>query len=78
MDNAAELLEYAELDGTEWGEAMESLCAVKRHEGAYGSRFVFLVDAEIATQLKYAKTHSTIVTNVKTVSYPVKTLEWNT
>lgn len=77
MDNATELLTYAELDGAEWGEAMERLCTLARYKYAYSPRFMFLLDAEIAKHLKYAKEHAQIITHVETTSHPVTILKWS-
>jgi hypothetical protein len=73
-----ELLEYANLDGTEWGEAMEALCNVaQRGRGYLDDAFSALVLAEIDKELEYVRANTEIVEETETITRATKTLEWH-
>jgi hypothetical protein len=73
-----ELQEYADLDGTEWGEAMEALCNLAcRGRGYLDEEFMSGVLEEIGKELTYVRDNAIIVDETETIIRTVKSLEWN-
>ena len=78
---AEELTQYAELEGSELGEACELLVALSRHYEDYLTKdFIKVLRVEMFEQLENFKASSKIVERTETVSYnrTFKELEWLT
>lgn len=72
-----DLLLYASLDGTEWGETLEALCHLARYRDHVSEELANALDKEMAEQLQYAKSHCRIVETPHTYSRVERSLEWN-
>lgn len=70
------LTECAELDGTEWGEAMTCLVALYRNaHGVLGDELTAAMESELLLQIEWAEEHCTIVNRVETHEIHFKELE---
>jgi len=75
---AEELRRYAELDGTEVGQACNLICTLATSYGDYiGDEFKEAVYKEIETQLNFFKKNCKIVSETIPVQRTVYDLEWN-
>ena len=75
---AEELRRYAELDGTEVGEACNLICTLATSYGDYiGDEFKEAVYKEIEAQLNFFKNNCKIVSEIIPVQRTVYDLEWN-
>jgi hypothetical protein len=72
---AKDLQEYAELDGTEWGEAMTLLCQLQRYEGYINDKLFKQVQKEIKSQLAAISQQFIIVEDTETFTRKFKRLE---
>ena len=79
MDNETNetLLEYAELDCTEWGETIEALVHLSKYKDYISDELAALLSKEIHNSLEYAKRHSTITKTTTTMTREVTNLEWH-
>lgn len=78
MRSAVEtLVEYAECDGTEWGETILALANLWRYYDYLSEDLQKALDKEIADQLEYIKQNCRIVEEEETFTRTVKTIEWN-
>lgn len=71
------LEEYAELDGTEWGEAMMLLCSLQGHRAYLSTELLIALQQEIDTNLANVKENATVTTTTEYYSHQVKHLDWN-
>lgn len=70
------LAECAELDGTEWGEAMTCLVALYRNaHGVLGDELTAAMEDELLQQIEWAEEHCTIVEHVETREVRFRELE---
>lgn len=70
------LADCAELDGTEWGEAMTCLVALYRNaHGVLGDDLAAAMEDELLMQIEWAEEHCTIVDRVETREVRFKELE---
>jgi len=75
---AEELRRYAELDGTEVGEACNLICTLATSYSDYiGDEFKEAVYKEIEAQLNFFKNNCKIVSEIIPVQQTVYDLEWN-
>lgn len=72
-----ELEVYAELEGSELGEACLKLCGLVGHEHIFSSDFTEALKKEILEQVKYFKENTKIITGVRQEIREVVELEWN-
>ena len=72
------LADCAELDGTEWGEAIGCLVDLYRNtHGVLGDDLVIAVEDELLLQIEWAEAHCTIVEHVELREVRFKELEVN-
>lgn len=71
-----ELLKYAEIDATEWGETMELLVQLSNRLDHVSDDLANLVRKEVNDCLEYAKSNSEIVETTSTKTYTYKELVW--
>ena len=69
------LIEFAELDGTEWGEMILAIDALWGRRDYIDEKTKKALEKEITEQWKWAKENLTIVESVETITRPVRTLE---
>ena len=70
------LKDYADLDGTEWGEAMSLLEQLARYSEYLNPEFAKALEIEIADQLQYVVDNAHIVESTETYTRTVRELEW--
>lgn len=75
--NIEELLKYAELENTEWGEGMQTICTLAAYSYLFSDKFAKQLDKEIETALAYAKKHAKIVESQETITRRFTELEWD-
>ena len=71
------LSDYADLDGTEWGEAMTLLTQLNQYSDYLNTDFARALTTEIADQLLYVQEHTRIVENTETYTRTVREIEWD-
>lgn len=74
-EDYARVLEFAELDGTEWGEMILEIDRLWSYRSHMSTSLTKELEAEMRRQWKWAKNNLTIVESVETFSRPVRTLE---
>lgn len=72
-----DLLKYAELDGTEWGETLQILCNLASYRDYISEELAAALDKEMSDQLQYAKSHCRIVEVPHTYTRTSQELEWD-
>lgn len=78
MSDYEELMEYARLDGSEWGESAEALCnAYRVGRTFFSDELQDLLSKEIADWLTNVRENATIVEESETITRTVKSLEWD-
>jgi hypothetical protein len=77
MTTEDELMIYAKLDGTEWGETMDALCHLAGYKSYISEKLGKMLTKEISDNLKYAKKHCKIVETVETRTVTIKEIEWS-
>tara|TARA_R110000868_G_scaffold159061_5_gene387527 strand:+ start:49 stop:333 length:285 start_codon:yes stop_codon:yes gene_type:complete len=77
-EHARFLEEYAEMDGTEWGEACHMLCRLVGRFDMFSSDFQQTVFTELDEWVSYVKENVTIetTTETETVTREIKELHW--
>jgi len=75
-DKIDELREYALLDGTEWGEMIEALCAIAERRSYISDELAEMVMKEIDAELTNVKACAIIEEEEFTTTHKVKTLVW--
>jgi len=70
-----ELMTFAELDGTEWGEMLQSLNALYRCRSMISSELATAIDAEIESNHEWAVNNLEIITEVEMVPRTTRRLE---
>lgn len=70
-----DLQEYAELDGTEWGEAMTLVCQLYGYEGYINDKLFKQLEKEIKSQLAAISQQFIIVEDTETITRKFKRLE---
>ncbi len=76
MDNDEELLEYANLEGTEFGEYCILLCSISRYYYLSPDNLVKLIDEEKERLLSHFKENSKIVNRKEVRETTFQELEW--
>lgn len=71
-----ELTEYADLDGTEWGETASALLRLWQMRTLLSEEFLSALEKEIREWLEHVKENTTITEHEQTHTYKVKELEW--
>jgi hypothetical protein len=74
---SAELMPYAELEGSEVGEVCDLMVQLSGYEPYISAAFSKALEKEMTSQLKYFKANTKIVEEIEEVKHPVKRLEWN-
>jgi hypothetical protein len=71
-----ELEKYAELEGSELGEALADLCHIANYADYLSDVFSKAVEKEIIYQLDFLKNHTKIIKRQYTQEYTHEELEW--
>ena len=71
-----ELQEYAELDGTEWGELIQGLEHLYHYRDYMSSELAEALNFEIDLQWSAAKEFCVIVQNTETTTHTTRELIW--
>ena len=69
------LIDFAELDGTEWGEMLQSLNALYRCRSAISKELADAIDKEIDSNYEWATNNLEIITETEMVPRTTKRLE---
>lgn len=77
MEIVSKLQNYAQLEGTELGEACSLLCRLYNYSPYLGESFNKSLLDEIRGQLHNFVAHSKIVTRVETTKLNIQELEWD-
>ena len=79
MSNDLELEDYANLEGTEYGEYCRQLVRIRQFNTDYGmgEEFSVALEKEIYDRLAYFEEHAVIKTETKTFTREVEILEWD-
>ena len=76
MHAIEELEKYAELEGSELGEAIKGLCDLANNSDYVSKDFAKSIEKEVNYQLNYFKKNTKIVTNTRTETYEYEELDW--
>jgi hypothetical protein len=74
-EDYTQLIEFAELDGTEWGEMILEIDRLWQYRSHMGVGLTKALESEMRAQWKWAKNNLTIVETTETITRPVRTLE---
>lgn len=69
--------EFAELDGTEWGEMIGALCAMAGRIDLLSYEMADVLMKEIAENAEYVRQHAKIVETTETYTRTVRDIEWD-
>ena len=75
IDKLEELMEFAVLDGTEWGEMLQSLGALYEYRTFVSKELATAIDAEIISNHEWAIANLQIITETEMVPRITKRLE---
>ena len=75
-DYIEELKKYAELEGSELGEALGDLCHIANYADYLSDEFSKAVEKEIIYQLDFLKKHTRIIKRQYTQEYTHEELDW--
>ena len=76
-DDIEFLREYAELDGTEWGEMIGSLCILAGRVDLLSDELAAVLAKEIADNAEYVRQHAKIITVTETFTRTTADIEWD-
>lgn len=76
-DDIEFLREYAELDCTEWGEMIGSLCILAGRIDMLSDEMAAALAKEIADNAEYVRQHAKIVTVTETLTRTTADIEWD-
>jgi len=76
MDKIEELREYAKIEGSELGEALELLCEIDNLKDYLSSAFGKAIEKEINYELNFMKNNTKIVVREYTQTNEYKELVW--
>ena len=76
IDPQDELIRYAQLDGTEWGEAMELLIQLSERLDYVSDELSAMIQKEINDSLAYVKANAEIIETEETFTRKYSDLVW--
>ena len=76
MDKIEELREYAKIEGSELGEALELLCEIDNLKDYLSSAFGKAIEKEIDYELNFMKNNTKIIVREYTQTNEYKELVW--
>lgn len=76
-DDIEFLREYAELDCTEWGEMIGSLCILAGRIDMLSDQMAAVLAKEISDNVEYVKEHAKILEYPETFTRTVVDIEWD-
>ena len=74
-EDYAKLIEFAELDGSEWGEMILEIDRLWSYRSHMSVGLTKAMESEMRAQWKWAKNNLTIVSETETITRPVRRLE---
>lgn len=75
VDKLETLMEFAEIDGTEWGEMLQSLNALYRCRSVISKELSLAIDNEISSNHEWATENLEIITETEMVPRTTRRLE---
>lgn len=76
-DDIEFLGEFAELDGTEWGEMVGALCIMAGRIDMLSDEMADMLMKEIADNAEYVRAHAKIVETTETYTRTTRDIEWD-
>jgi hypothetical protein len=77
MSNIAELEQYIQSEGTEWGEMVAALCQLAGYSDYISDELNSLLIKEIESALQFAKENTVWVEKEETTTRTIRYLSWD-